>query len=321
MKCIICLKEKELFSKEHVIPEVLGGVYIINSVCKTCNSKLGNEVDIKIIDEFASINFRNEHELKGKSGKLPLVFPGTFNNLLNENEKYRFTHEENGSITPTLIRGDVHIEKDNTEENKFHIKICFDESMSKEEMEKQAKKIIEKEMKRRKMKFDIINQNIKKIDSEVSVSMGIDISSNDSFISILKMAYEFSVSNIEGYKCDEQGHSIARILREASYSQALNYVNGASIYIRPIDDGIEKIFPSRENKHFILLKNFGNKLGAMVYLNGIGFYCVKLSNKEYDFHKRPGGLLLVNDFKEKKHEITSLYDYICNCSSGSDLNV
>ncbi|MFP1825758.1 HNH endonuclease [Lonsdalea quercina] len=321
MKCIICLKEKESFSKEHVIPEVLGGVYIINSVCKACNSKLGNEVDIKIINEFASINFRNEHELKGKSGKLPSVFPGTFKNLLNENEKYRFTHGENGSITPTLIRGDVHIEKDNTEENKFHVKMYFDESMSKEEVEKQAKKIIDKEMKRNNMKCDIADQNIKKIDSEVSISMGIDISSNDSFISILKMAYEFSVSNIEEYKCDEQGHSIAGILKEASYSRALNYVSGNGVYIRPIDDDIRNIFSCEGGKHFIFLNNFGDKLGAMVYLNGIGFYCVKLSNKEYDFHKRPGGLLLVNDFKEKKYEIISMNDYVTNYLSGSDINI
>ncbi|EOW4284555.1 HNH endonuclease, partial [Escherichia coli] len=34
-KCIICLEEKEAtsFGEEHVIPETIGGNYIINNVC------------------------------------------------------------------------------------------------------------------------------------------------------------------------------------------------------------------------------------------------------------------------------------------------
>ncbi len=75
-KCIICLDDKDNFNDEHVIPDVLGGVYIINSVCKDCNSDLGRRVDIKIINEFAAKNFRHDYQLSGKSGKLPVVFPG-----------------------------------------------------------------------------------------------------------------------------------------------------------------------------------------------------------------------------------------------------
>jgi hypothetical protein len=52
MKCIICEQDKDVsqFSVEHVIPEAIGGVLTIDNVCKECNSHLGTEVDIHLIN-------------------------------------------------------------------------------------------------------------------------------------------------------------------------------------------------------------------------------------------------------------------------------
>lgn len=94
-KCIICLEEKEVtsFGEEHVIPETIGGNYIINNVCNSCNSNLGQKVDIKIINEFLSVCLRHEKDIRGKSGLLPIMFPGTFENEFDKKEKYRLEHE------------------------------------------------------------------------------------------------------------------------------------------------------------------------------------------------------------------------------------
>lgn len=53
-KCIICKKIKEdgEFNKEHIIPESIGGSLTIENVCKECNSKLGEEIDSKIVNDF-----------------------------------------------------------------------------------------------------------------------------------------------------------------------------------------------------------------------------------------------------------------------------
>jgi len=48
--CIICRKETNDFSDEHVIPDSLGGYYHIYSVCKTCNSDLGSNVDSDLVN-------------------------------------------------------------------------------------------------------------------------------------------------------------------------------------------------------------------------------------------------------------------------------
>ena len=43
-RCILCLKETSL-SKEHIIPEALGGILTCAFLCKDCNSNLGSSVE------------------------------------------------------------------------------------------------------------------------------------------------------------------------------------------------------------------------------------------------------------------------------------
>jgi hypothetical protein len=45
-QCIVCLKENEL-SKEHIIPDSLGGVLTCDFVCKSCNDNFGSSFEAK----------------------------------------------------------------------------------------------------------------------------------------------------------------------------------------------------------------------------------------------------------------------------------
>lgn len=76
MKCIFCKKEilRNQFSTEHVFPESIGGSFKINSVCKDCNSKLGEEVDSKLGNHLFVKMIRYELGLAGKKGIMPLPF-------------------------------------------------------------------------------------------------------------------------------------------------------------------------------------------------------------------------------------------------------
>lgn len=47
MICIFCNEENEP-SEEHIIPESIGGIATIKTVCRDCNSKLGTEVDSEL---------------------------------------------------------------------------------------------------------------------------------------------------------------------------------------------------------------------------------------------------------------------------------
>ncbi|OOF80854.1 hypothetical protein BKG92_10115 [Rodentibacter ratti] len=71
MVCIICRKEKEEMSREHVIPDSLGGNFVIETVCKACNSKLGHSIDVKFLNHNLIILYRQKYGLKGKTKKIP----------------------------------------------------------------------------------------------------------------------------------------------------------------------------------------------------------------------------------------------------------
>lgn len=71
MKCIICLNEKpcQSFAKEHVFPEAIGGCYVINSVCRDCNSTFGYTVDAELSNCFLIQSNRLLLNVKGKKKK------------------------------------------------------------------------------------------------------------------------------------------------------------------------------------------------------------------------------------------------------------
>ncbi len=70
-RCIICKKEivAEEHSKEHIIPDALGGVLEIESVCRSCNSKLGEKVDTYLVDDPLFVYLRCKFGVKTKKGK------------------------------------------------------------------------------------------------------------------------------------------------------------------------------------------------------------------------------------------------------------
>lgn len=90
--CIFCFRDNtELaFSREHIIPQNVGGNLFIDEVCVECNSVLGTQVDIQvlkyreILNAFKVLNIphdkssilRNYYNVKGESGDL--TFSATY---------------------------------------------------------------------------------------------------------------------------------------------------------------------------------------------------------------------------------------------------
>ncbi|EFI9329881.1 HNH endonuclease, partial [Escherichia coli] len=247
-------------------------------------------------NEFLPVCLRHEKDIRGKSGLLPIMFPGTFENEFDKKEKYRLEHDENGNIRPVLIYKQPSIKK--IEEEIYSIQIAFDNSLSEDEMLKKSKQIISKEMKRRGVETYDINGCFEKVNTKIKLSINREITNSDSFISILKMAYEFAASNINGYVDDEKAIAIADVLKKASYSDALKYVS-----MRENSWGrgmFDKLFP---DSHFIIVNCFDGILGALVSLHNIGVYTVKLSSKSFVINNKPSSKILINNIKDKSHKI------------------
>ena len=86
--CIICREDKTDFNAEHVIPEALGGYYVIRSVCTQCNSELGSKVDAKLTDHWFSIINRHGLKLRNKRGNTPSPFSGIMYEESNPEKKH-----------------------------------------------------------------------------------------------------------------------------------------------------------------------------------------------------------------------------------------
>lgn len=68
MRCIFCLMEQPS-SVEHVFPEAIGGTLTINRVCKGCNDRLGNEVDVRLTDHPLILLRRSQLGMRDATGK------------------------------------------------------------------------------------------------------------------------------------------------------------------------------------------------------------------------------------------------------------
>lgn len=71
MKCIICNNEIFEASIEHIFPLSLGGKAKINSVCKSCNDKLGYKIDCLLTENSDFYCLRAKFGIRNRQKKLP----------------------------------------------------------------------------------------------------------------------------------------------------------------------------------------------------------------------------------------------------------
>lgn len=98
-KCIICekIKNNEEFNKEHIIPESIGGSLTIENVCKACNSKLGKEIDSKIINDFLIKGEIVGNKIRSKKNKEKILFENLTSNK-NPQVKLKAKKGKNGEF-------------------------------------------------------------------------------------------------------------------------------------------------------------------------------------------------------------------------------
>ena len=215
-KCIICRKEKEHkeFSDEHVIPDSIGGYYHIYTVCKTCNSEMGSKVDSKLVNHYFTSFFRNELNIKGKTGDIPNPFSGT-HILENDKEtKIKLLLDENGIAKPYLLPKI----KITTKGNIKRIDITVDKNDK-----DNIPDIIKKIQKREKINQDTqINTEEEPtfIEFIPYIKMQKQLDIREFKIALLKIAYEYAVDSIDGYFEDAQAKIISKFLLETDFNNS-----------------------------------------------------------------------------------------------------
>lgn len=96
-QCIFCLKSFPELTKEHVIPDAIGGSLTTKKLCKNCNSYLGSKVDTHLTDNLIVGMERYRLGLLGRNQGFKHPFSrGKLANDLEQNVKWTF-HSDGSS--------------------------------------------------------------------------------------------------------------------------------------------------------------------------------------------------------------------------------
>ena len=274
--CIICHKDDVELNDEHVIPEAIGGYTHIYNVCTECNSKLGENVDSKLLNHWFIVASRHEKKLKGYSGAIPNPLLG--DGILSTGEKVRMEVDSSGVIFPRLLPSSPEVAPD-----KMSFKIKVDAKDEKLIPQMQSKVL--KKNKFDSSKFHLQStRTVEKIEHpEVKMQFKIDMRSYR--FGLLKIAYEIAVDQLEGYYDDSMAKFYSAILYDESREIA-DRLDEAYF----VGDGITDVFKdvlspmidyNNTDRHLIVLANIEGKLHCMVKLFDKFCQVIRISDKPY----------------------------------------
>lgn len=307
--CIICRKEKpNEMSDEHVIPDALGGYYHIYCVCKDCNSFLGSNVDIHLINHKFSEFYRMDKKLYGKSGKLPNPFSGYFTNEQSPDLKYKTFINKNQQLDFRQVPAEPQIQKD---ENGIieRITIVADEK-DKSEAQKQLQRILQKNN-IKEGQYETV-ETIKTLDNSIPFQGSFNIDIKKFKIGLLKIAYEFAVDKIPAYFHDTTAIKISSILQNADLSRIDDIKMSFGI---DFENEIFKPFEfliDFKNKHTLILTDVGGGLKCFIKLDNIFAIIIELSTKSYLNKDMSNSLILINSLSGRNILLTTFFDAVYN---------
>lgn len=304
MKCIICrkVKDNKEFSYEHVIPESMGGFYIIQTVCKDCNSHLGNTVDCLLTNHLFSKFFRQQLQIPGKTGKIPNPFDGTHFIGKNKNIKTKVFFDKQG-IVRTDILHDIKIKKDETGIIK-EIKIMLDGKYSQEEIDGIIKKILSRN--NLKIEADNIEYSKELLDDDC-INIKIIVDKHKFKIGLLKIAYEFASDSINEFLEDKNSKEISNFLLKPNLNNLDKYFIGYNTF-NNISKHFSFLFDTTKKKHILILTN-NKQFGLLCYVLLYGTFAAVVKLSKSLTMKEPI-LVGVNDLENKKFYKLSLSDFI-----------
>lgn len=171
-RCIICHADDVELSDEHVFPDAIGGCYLIYTVCKKCNSFLGEAVDNPLTDHIIIKLFRENYKLAGKTGKIPsFLLDSEIQNKDNPEEKMKFYIDENNELKLKYLPNTKEVIDENGN-TKFEVKVDYSD---KDKLAKIQEKKIERYQKKgfsaNLSKPEIVSQKGMTIQSELKFDL------------------------------------------------------------------------------------------------------------------------------------------------------
>lgn len=287
MLCIICREDKVDMSDEHVIPDSLGGFYHIFTVCKACNSRMGEKVDSPLVNHKLTELYRFSQEVEGKSGRVPNPFSGIFTEDGCSQAKARVNVNKEGKFE-VLYHPVIKVKESGGVVQSIEISVDSKD-------EGRIDEILQKIIKRKGVPKSAIFKGERRREVRIGGLGGkweIDILKFK--IGLLKIAYEFAVDSIPSFFSNVDAVRISEILKNADYEGVRDYVKIGSGLQPEIFDPFADYLDLSSKKHYLVLlptAEFG--LLCLVKLHGLFSIGVVLSKRAFLDFTEP--LVGVND--------------------------
>lgn len=300
--CIICHRDGVELSDEHVIPDAIGGYYHIFSVCKECNSKLGDSVDIHLLKHWVTNAARHTKKLAGKTGKIPN--PLTGEGTMEDGSKVRVEESRDGKIVPHILP-DAPVISEDAKSFSF----CVDEK------DRNLIPKIAQKMKKKLGCYDSLltsSEVVHQIDNPC-IQMQVQIDLKNYKIGLLKIAYEFAVDKIPEYYNDYKARLYAKILRDANLDRLgeVGFVGDglSNLDKKPLEEYINY---ANTDRHILMLLNIQGKLHCLVKLFDKAF-CQMICMSDKIYGEEGLVLLAINDFVKHECKFYDIHKLLKTC--------
>ena len=293
-KCAICHGTDVRYTKEHVIPEALGGRYVRqHMVCVDCNSELGRRVDDALVNHSLSKMFRFVHGLAGKAKRPPNPFAGEHSLRSDPSQKMRIDVDAGGRLVPYFI---TQVSREELGGGSLGVSISVDSS-DEERLEPMIRKIASRLGGSGEEALAGAEKTVVQSDSEIHGRLGID--TRNFKIGLLKIAYEFAVDRIRGYMECRDAKEIAKILRGGLFEEVERYVNIGNGFDRRIMSPFSGFLGYDGVKHYLVLVGSDAGVRCFVHLHGLFTVGVTLSTERSGDHFEIG----VNDVEKGSFQV------------------
>lgn len=301
--CIICRKPKKTFSDEHVIPDSIDGFYHIYSVCVECNSKMGNNIDSKLVNHKFIEFQRHSLKIKGKSGSIPNPFAGVQTLKDDPNQKVIVNFNEKGQMITKLLPKIPNL-KDKKNIKSISFSIDIQDLHLKD-------KIIEKIINRNGLdKSNITFQKLKEKQSKpwIQTSMSVDI--KNFRIGLLKIAYEFAVDTFEDYFNDPMAIIISEILFKCDIErmERENILLGNGLE-KETQKPLSHLINFENKNHYLILMEI-ESIGLVCQVNIFDCFSIWIKLSDSFIYLDKDIIVGINDIENKKFEKLNGYEII-----------
>lgn len=315
MNCIICKKEfqQEELDNEHVIPESIGGSFILNdAICKKCNHLLGTKVDSLLVDNPQIIWKRNQYKIPNKDGIVPNIFGlGTEDGT---GKKILWKADKEGN--PSDLHLYPHITIEEQSDGSLIIEIDADESYGEEAILKMVKRKLDRMG--RKISMEDLKEQLTPMDhgsKQPTINYRDKINILEYKADLIKIAYEMTYYwlGLE-YLNDEIGENLRKFLYDLSRGESVSdcldkyQIRGHSEFFqnKPFYE-----ITDYEERHYVILLKVGSQIRCYIKIFNIiqAFIPVSLNSSSYPNDKLLDYKCMIFDFKNLKCFEPSDFDF------------